>query len=260
MQPVLTAGPAVQLCITYNADINAQDEDNGGSPLMYAIHNAHDHIIEKLLDQGAGMDQYEQQGYTPLMVACLSDNATACERLLQQNADLLEQTDTKGRTALSMACRCAPSSYWSPPSTVTLCPMIGRYSAACHVVLEQWWWREYRYGSLECVKVLTNQLADVQHRDADGISVLEHAEQNDRRQVVTVIKRAQLANQMRQRRKQKSQHKGRGMSNDEYEAKDQEARARMAELLQACPLTLPLCAAVSLWRCVWRQSRLCELV
>jgi hypothetical protein len=94
-----------QLCVKYNADINAQDEDNGGSPLMYAIHNSHDHIVEALLQLGAGMDQYEQQGYTPLMVACLSDNATACERLLQ-NDTVLDQTDSKGRTALSMACRC----------------------------------------------------------------------------------------------------------------------------------------------------------
>ena len=51
--------------------------------------------------------------------------------------------------------------------------------------------------------MLTNMGADVLHRDDDGMSVLEHAEQNDRRQVVALIKRAQLANQMRQRRKQK---------------------------------------------------------
>ena len=96
----------MQLCVKYNADINAQDEDNGGSPLMYAIHNSHDHIVEALLQLGAGMDLYEQQGYTPLMVACLSDNAQACERLLAAKS-ILDQMDSKGRTALSMACRCA---------------------------------------------------------------------------------------------------------------------------------------------------------
>jgi ankyrin repeat protein len=101
------SGRVVQLCVQYQADINAQDEDNGGSPLMYAIHNAHDHIVETLLQLGAGMDLYEQQGYTPLMVACLSDNAQACERLLA-NKSILDQTDSKGRTALSMACRCDP--------------------------------------------------------------------------------------------------------------------------------------------------------
>ena len=95
----------MQLCIEFNADINAQDDDNGGSPLMYAIHNSHDHVVEALLQLGAGMELYEQQGYTPLMVACLSDNATACERLLQSQT-ILDQTDSKGRTALSMACRC----------------------------------------------------------------------------------------------------------------------------------------------------------
>lgn len=101
----------MQLCIEYSADINAQDEDNGGSPLMYAIHNAHDHVVDALLQLGAGMDLYEQQGYTPLMVACLSDNAAACERLLAHKT-VLDQTDSKGRTALSMACRCgaAPGS------------------------------------------------------------------------------------------------------------------------------------------------------
>lgn len=96
----------VQLCLQYNADINAQDEDNGGTPLMYAIHNTHDHIVEVLLRIGADMELEEQQGYTPLMVAALSDNATACEMLLDAGA-ILDTKDNKGRTALSMACRCA---------------------------------------------------------------------------------------------------------------------------------------------------------
>jgi hypothetical protein len=48
------------------------------------------------------------------------------------------------------------------------------------------------------------------------MSVLEHAEQNDRRQVVGLIKRAQLANQMRQRRKLKNQGQEQEMSEDEY--------------------------------------------
>lgn len=98
---------SVQLCVKYHADINAQDEDNGGTPLMYAIHNAHDAIVETLLQLGADMEHEEQQGYTPLMVACLSDNATACEMLLKNKA-ALDNTDSKGRTALSMACRYAP--------------------------------------------------------------------------------------------------------------------------------------------------------
>jgi ankyrin repeat protein len=110
----------VQLCVEYNADVNAQDEDNGGSPLMYAIHNSHDHIVDILLQLGAGMDQFEQQGYTPLMVACLSDNVTACERLLKNNTDL-DQTDSKGRTALSMACRCVVSHHHRPVGEVKHC-------------------------------------------------------------------------------------------------------------------------------------------
>lgn len=90
----------------YKADVNAQDDDNGGTPLMYAIHNAHDRIVETLISLKADMEHEEQQGYTPLMVACLSDNATACELLLKSHAPL-DATDSKGRTALSMACRYA---------------------------------------------------------------------------------------------------------------------------------------------------------
>lgn len=84
--------------------------------MMYAIHNAHDVIVEALLQLGADMEHEEQQGYTPLMVACLSDNATACEMLLKNKA-ALDNTDSKGRTALSMACRCDPivSQMWCMP-------------------------------------------------------------------------------------------------------------------------------------------------
>lgn len=88
-----------------------------------------------------------------------------------------------------------------------------------------------RYGSLECVKVLTTAGANVGHRDEDGMTVLEHAEQNDRRQVVTLIKRAQLASQMRQRRKAKNAHKDCGLTSDEYERRELEAQARADELL-----------------------------
>jgi ankyrin repeat protein len=40
------------------------------------------------------------------MVAALSNNATACEMLLDAGA-ILDTKDNKGRTALSMACRYA---------------------------------------------------------------------------------------------------------------------------------------------------------
>lgn len=90
----------------------------------------------------------------------------------------------------------------------------------------------FRYGSLECVKVLTSYGANVSHRDEDGMSVLEHAEQNDRRQVVGLIKRAQLANQMRQRRKHKHQNKENGMTQEEFEERNVRAREQMDELLQ----------------------------
>jgi hypothetical protein len=80
------------------------------------------------------------------------------------------------------------------------------------------------------------------------MTVLEHAEQNDRKQVVTLIKRAQLANQMRQRRKQKTQQKDTGMTSDEYVRRAQEAQARADALLAVsvpllcsfCPFS-PLC-------------------
>jgi hypothetical protein len=79
--------------------------------------------------------------------------------------------------------------------------------------------------------VLTTAGANVSHRDEDGMTVLEHAEQNGRKQVVTLIKRAQLANQMRQRRKQKTQQKDTGMTSDEYDRRAQEAQARADALL-----------------------------
>lgn len=66
------------------------------------------------------------------------------------------------------------------------------------------------------------------------MSVLEHAEQNDRRQVVGLIKRAQLANQMRQRRKQKNQHKENGMTMEEFLHREEKAKETMVELLQVC--------------------------
>jgi hypothetical protein len=77
------------------------------------------------------------------------------------------------------------------------------------------------------------------------MSVLEHAEQNDRRQVVGLIKRAQLANQMRQRRKQKNQHKESGMSMEEFLHREEKAKETMVELLQV-RTSLLTCTSLSM--------------
>ena len=73
---------------------------------------------------------------------------------------------------------------------------------------------------------------------------LNAALQLDSTQVVALIKRAQLAQQMRQRRKAKTQAAASDLSLDEYAKREQEAKARMAELLQARTLPLlPCCVS-----------------
>ncbi|VUZ48196.1 unnamed protein product [Hymenolepis diminuta] len=55
---------------------------NRRSPLVLAIENKHDSIVDILISNGANVNERDREGLTPLMHAVLSDNPYAVSRLL----------------------------------------------------------------------------------------------------------------------------------------------------------------------------------
>jgi hypothetical protein len=78
-------------------------DDQGGTPLIIAAHKGYTNIVELLLDNGADIDAWEYNtGKTALIYAIEKDRFKTAELLILRGANL-NQSDTKGNTALMFA-------------------------------------------------------------------------------------------------------------------------------------------------------------
>ena len=113
---------AVQCLLDIGANVNYQDDDNGGvTALMWAVGINNIDIIHQLLQAGADVHIQDKDGGTPLMVACagsggwglppdvhrLSDDYRDTVRLLlSHGADLLAVVDIDGMPVSSFDVTC----------------------------------------------------------------------------------------------------------------------------------------------------------
>ncbi|MFC1765249.1 ankyrin repeat domain-containing protein [Planctomycetota bacterium] len=86
------------------ADVNAKDE-NGRTPLHFAVESAKNVIIEVLLDKGANINAKDKDGRTPLHLAAESADEDMIELLLDKGANINVKDDKSGFTALHHAVR-----------------------------------------------------------------------------------------------------------------------------------------------------------
>jgi ankyrin repeat protein len=81
------------------ASVNAKDK-KGRTALIYALSSSYDHtIVEALLDAGASVNDVDENGKTPLMMAVERGSIATLKRLLSAHA-AVNAKDKEGRTAL----------------------------------------------------------------------------------------------------------------------------------------------------------------
>jgi ankyrin repeat protein len=94
----------VQPLLEISSDVNCQDVD-GNSPLHMVHTSADDQaLFELLIKHGADINLRNNDGWTPLMVACYYDRLIEAGLLLQSGADV-HCTDSHDRSALFFAAR-----------------------------------------------------------------------------------------------------------------------------------------------------------
>ena len=77
----------VELLLSYNADIEAKDDD-GDTPLKLAVSNNHVSTCSILLQRGSNSNRVNKDGWFPLLLASKKNNYEICELLISHNADV----------------------------------------------------------------------------------------------------------------------------------------------------------------------------
>lgn len=84
-------------------DVNARD-DEGRTPIYYALQNNHEDVVETLIDQGAELDLRDNFGQTPLTPAVVYGSPELAEFLIINGAEV-NAVDRLGCTPLHEAAR-----------------------------------------------------------------------------------------------------------------------------------------------------------
>ena len=94
----------VQLLLDRGAGVN-QANTNGYTPLFIAAREGHLPVVQLLLDRGAGVNQADNEGVTPLYIAAQEGHLPVVKLLLDRGADVNPAMTNEGYTPLLIAAR-----------------------------------------------------------------------------------------------------------------------------------------------------------
>ena len=87
-----------------------QANNDGDTPLYVACEKGHAEVVTTLLDANADKNQADNDGDTPLYVACQKGHTEVVTTLLDANADKNQANNDGGRRCTSPATRATPRS------------------------------------------------------------------------------------------------------------------------------------------------------
>jgi ankyrin repeat protein len=137
----------IKYLIENGADVNQKD-DFGWTPLLLATAKARSDIVKVLIDSDVDLNQRSSEGYTALMLAVIGADREIIKMLLDANC-ALDVQDNEGRTALMIAAELSPG----------ICPLF--VEVLLNKAEEQ---RERVYAALNCFKKLPcGQCTNLKH-------------------------------------------------------------------------------------------------
>ena len=90
-----------RLLLDNGAEVDRAEED-GGTPLLIACQNGHVDAARLLLDNGAEVNRATERGQTPLFIACEEGHVDTARLLLDKGAEV-DRANKHGRTPLDAA-------------------------------------------------------------------------------------------------------------------------------------------------------------
>nr|XP_034329461.1 ankyrin-3-like isoform X2 [Crassostrea gigas]XP_034329462.1 ankyrin-3-like isoform X2 [Crassostrea gigas] len=169
----------VHLLLSYKAIINSCDED-GASPLYIACQNGHDSTVQLLLSNGANINSCNKNGASPLYIACQNGHDSTVQLLLNNGANI-ELCANDGASPLYIACQNGHD------STVQLLLSNGAHINLCTKDRTSPLYIACQNGHYSTVQRLLSNGADINSCNKNGVSPLYIACQNGLDSIVQLL-------------------------------------------------------------------------
>ncbi|MEM8914889.1 MAG: ankyrin repeat domain-containing protein [Pseudomonadota bacterium] len=104
----------VRFALASGANIDAQDPENGKTPLILAAERGHVRTVALLIENGAGIDTTSAEQWTPLVYAAARGQPDVARLLIGAGADIEVREPSGGYTPLMIAALLGQTSLISP--------------------------------------------------------------------------------------------------------------------------------------------------
>ena len=170
-----------ELLVNEGADVNAKD-NAGRCSLLVAANQGHTDIVRLLLENNADVNAKDKIGMTPLIGAADEGHLEIVKVLLAEGADANARLETKGLTEIWESGEGHAEIIRVSRTIFYIASEVPDGNTALMAAAEK--------GHTEIVQALLDSGADVNAKDAEGLTALDRAALKSRTNVVELLKQA----------------------------------------------------------------------
>ena len=195
------SGKMVQLLLGAGADPTVEEYEYGSTPLVLAICQNSEVVVQSLVATGKGLDLCDQDGNAPLIHSVLAKNTVACDALMDAGVDLNIQ-DKRGNTALILAVKSRQiktvEKLISKGADLNIQNKAGTNALMYAVILR----------NVQMVKMLLEAGARLDLEDQEGYTVWRELQMKQDLELLEVVEKYMTEEQLADERTQLEEHVG----------------------------------------------------